>query len=61
MHHVVDLARPAPVVAPELLGCRLTSHSPDGDVTLVLTEVEAYEGASTRPRTRTAGRRRATP
>ncbi|GGD31063.1 DNA-3-methyladenine glycosylase [Nocardioides daphniae] len=45
MHHVVDLARPAPVVAPELLGCRLTSHSPDGDVTLVLTEVEAYEGA----------------
>lgn len=46
MPTVVDLSRPAPEVAPDLLGCRLTSHTPDGDVTVVLTEVEAYEGAA---------------
>lgn len=38
-------ARPAPVVAPELLGCRLTH----GDVTVRLTEVEAYTGEGTDP------------
>ncbi|WP_404382234.1 DNA-3-methyladenine glycosylase [Knoellia locipacati] len=38
-------ARPAPVVAPELLGCRLTH----GGVTVRLTEVEAYTGEGTDP------------
>ena len=38
------LSRPAPEVAPDLLGCLLTSTTPEGDVTVVLTEVEAYEG-----------------
>jgi DNA-3-methyladenine glycosylase len=37
-------ARPGLSVAPELLGCRLTAHSPDGAVTVRLTEVEAYAG-----------------
>ncbi len=37
-------ARPGLAVAPELLGCQLTAHSPDGDVTVRLTEVEAYAG-----------------
>ena len=36
--------RPSAVVAPELLGWRLTSSSVDGTVSLVLTEVEAYAG-----------------
>lgn len=38
------LARPAHEVAPDLIGCRFTSHSPEGSVTVTLTEVEAYEG-----------------
>ncbi|MFW5470040.1 DNA-3-methyladenine glycosylase [Knoellia sp. CPCC 206435] len=38
-------ARPAPVVAPELLGCRITH----GEVTLRLTEVEAYTGEGLDP------------
>lgn len=41
----VDLSRPSWEVAPDLLGCRLTCPGPDGEVTIVLTEVEAYEGA----------------
>lgn len=32
------------VVAPELLGGLLTRHTPDGAVTVRLTEVEAYDG-----------------
>lgn len=42
----LDLARDSTEVAPDLLGCRLTSTTPDGAVTLVLTEVEAYAGES---------------
>jgi DNA-3-methyladenine glycosylase len=36
--------RPAEEVAPELLGRRLERSSPDGTVTLRITEVEAYAG-----------------
>ena len=39
------LSEPAPTVAPRLLGWRLTTDDPDGTVTVVLTEVEAYHGA----------------
>lgn len=39
-----SLSRAAQEVAPELLGWRLTHHSPDGTVTVRLTEVEAYAG-----------------
>ena len=38
------LARPAPELAPELLGWTLTHASPEGLVTVELTEVEAYDG-----------------
>lgn len=38
------LARPASEVAPELLGWRLSHTTPEGTVTVVLTEVEAYLG-----------------
>nr|WP_204163456.1 DNA-3-methyladenine glycosylase [Nocardioides gilvus] len=38
------LSRPSPEVAPDLLGCLLSSHTPHGTVAVVLTEVEAYEG-----------------
>ena len=38
------LERPSWEVAPDLLGCLLTSTSPEGDVTIELTEVEAYDG-----------------
>lgn len=38
-------ARTAPDVAPELLGCLLTARSPEGSVTVRITEVEAYAGA----------------
>jgi DNA-3-methyladenine glycosylase len=36
--------RPAPEVAPRLLGCVLAHDSPDGTVAAVITEVEAYAG-----------------
>lgn len=36
------LSRPSEVVAPELLGWQLTHASPEGVVTVQLTEVEAY-------------------
>jgi DNA-3-methyladenine glycosylase len=36
--------RPAVEVAPELLGCVLRSRSADGEVAVVLVEVEAYAG-----------------
>jgi DNA-3-methyladenine glycosylase len=39
-------ARPAPEVAPALLGCVLRHDSPDGTVAAVITEVEAYAGRS---------------
>lgn len=38
------LARPVLEVAPLLLGATLTTHLPDGVVTVRLTEVEAYDG-----------------
>lgn len=38
-------ARPVHAVARDLLGAYLTRRSPEGDVTLRLTEVEAYDGA----------------
>ncbi|WP_298228595.1 DNA-3-methyladenine glycosylase [Gryllotalpicola sp.] len=38
------LARPALEVAPDLLGALLHHDSPDGEVVLRLTEVEAYHG-----------------
>jgi DNA-3-methyladenine glycosylase len=37
-------ARPALVVAPELLGCVIEHDSADGTVAVRLTEVEAYQG-----------------
>lgn len=36
--------RPAPVVAPALLGCVLEHETPEGVVAVELTEVEAYAG-----------------
>ncbi|MDR1449734.1 MAG: DNA-3-methyladenine glycosylase [Propionibacteriaceae bacterium] len=41
----VDLRQRADLVAPGLLGCRLTVAGPAGAVELRLTEVEAYRGA----------------
>jgi DNA-3-methyladenine glycosylase len=38
------LARPAAEVAPELLGWSLSHTTPEGTVTVLLTEVEAYMG-----------------
>jgi DNA-3-methyladenine glycosylase len=38
------LARPAPEVAPALLGCVLEHETPEGLVAVQLTEVEAYVG-----------------
>lgn len=39
-------ARHALEVAPDLLGCLLTARSPEGAVTVRITEVEAYAGRS---------------
>lgn len=39
------LSRPSLEVAPRLLGSTLTADSPDGPVTLRITEIEAYHGA----------------
>lgn len=43
------LAAHATTVAPRLLGSRLVSESPEGRVTVVLTEVEAYAGVGEDP------------
>ncbi|SKC50306.1 DNA-3-methyladenine glycosylase [Okibacterium fritillariae] len=40
-------ARDALEVAPELLGAHLTISSPDGDITVRITETEAYHGLGT--------------
>jgi DNA-3-methyladenine glycosylase len=40
------LAGPVLEVAPHLLGALVTTHSPDGVVTIRLTEVEAYDGGN---------------
>ena len=37
-------ARPAPEIAPRLVGCVLRRDSPEGTVAVVITEVEAYAG-----------------
>ena len=39
-------ARPAHLVAPELLGRVLVRRDPDGEIALRITEVEAYESAT---------------
>ncbi|MFD3736377.1 DNA-3-methyladenine glycosylase [Streptomyces sp. NPDC058632] len=41
-----DLARTAEEVAPELLGAILTHESPEGTVSITITETEAYSGAA---------------
>jgi DNA-3-methyladenine glycosylase len=46
MRAEVLLAGPAPEVAPQLLGWTLTHATPEGTVTVRLTEVEAYAGAT---------------
>ncbi|OIJ63142.1 DNA-3-methyladenine glycosylase [Streptomyces mangrovisoli] len=40
------LAHPAEEVAPELLGTVLTCKSPEGTVSIAITETEAYSGAA---------------
>jgi DNA-3-methyladenine glycosylase len=45
MRSLSELDQPATDVAPLLLGSRLSHTTPDGTVTVVLTEVEAYLGA----------------
>ncbi|MFC8229040.1 DNA-3-methyladenine glycosylase [Streptomyces sp. NPDC057287] len=40
------LSRPAEEVAPELLGCVLTRKTPEGTVSIAITEAEAYSGTA---------------